>query len=110
MSRAEDDEIERVLAAQREAEVAREARALTGHEVKALREALALSRTALGRINTKGLSFAVQRDVINARLAIERAQPMVAWRAPHTRGGRLRAAEAPSADKDPTTPSAGTAG
>lgn len=99
MSRAEDDEIERKLAAQREAEITRDARGLTGHEVRDLREALSLARTALSRINTKGLAVSVQRDVVNARLAIDRAQPIVAARR-----------RPPGAAEDPPTPSAGTAG
>lgn len=82
MSRAEDDEIERTMAANHEAKLAREARTLPGTEVKMVREALRAALHALGHVNTKSLPFARRMDVETARRLIQAAQPIVAWRAP----------------------------
>lgn len=82
MSWAEDDEIERTMAAQREAERDREARTLPGTEVKMLREALRAALKSLAHVNTKGMPYARRLEAETARRLIEAAQPIVAWRAP----------------------------
>lgn len=78
MSRREDDEIEAFLSASRDTEVAREARHLSGEQVRLLRDAVAKSTKALRQLNTKGLPFAHRRDVEAARSALEDARRIVA--------------------------------
>lgn len=80
MSRAEDDEIDALMRAGADAAIAADARSLTGHEVRSLREALRQARVALTHVNTKGLPFTRRLEVENARHAIATAQPIVAVR------------------------------
>lgn len=83
MSRREDDEIEAFLAASSAAEVARDARHLSGEQVRLLRDAVEKAVKALRQLNPKGLPFAHRRDVEAARSALEEARRHVAKQHEH---------------------------
>lgn len=74
MSRAEDDEIERLLREGRAAESAANARLVSGDDVRILRGAVADAAKALGLIKTKALPFAHRRNIETARAALEDAR------------------------------------
>ncbi len=77
MSRAEDDDIEQTMAAQRAAEVERQGKTITGHEAALLRTAIATAARVLGRINPRGLGFADAREMEHARRLLAEAQAIV---------------------------------
>lgn len=78
MSRAEDDEIERLLREANRGAIDADARHVSGDDIRVLREALASAATAMSRINAKGLPFAHRRDFEQARAAIEDARRRLA--------------------------------